>query len=240
MKLKLLATSLNATFENFVTSIENHEAVAASMIKDISRAAARLRVQDNRVQAQINDLQRAQKTLQTQADCWQTRAQTRSVVNPEQALQCLQQRDATRTRLERVSAELAESLEVKHQLEHSLQQIEARLGELRNRRRALASKEACNLAQARTSEDDSQTDIDALFDRWEEAVVSQQYNNQPQATYLKSNFGNSGDCTSELGTNQFAREIHKQEQDERLLNELEALQAKQSAEDGVGKDDSTS
>lgn len=223
MKLKHLATSLNATFESFVTRIENHEAVAASMIQDISQAAARLRVQSNRVQSQVATFERSRQTLQTQADCWQTRAQTRSLSNPAQALQCLQRRDATRTRLERVTRELTESTELQNQLALNLQQIEQRLSELRTRRTALASREACVGAIARSHPDESCNDIDALFDRWEEVVLATQYNQGGHGQLTATSWAGPADSTSG-----FARELEREEYEDRLAKELAQLQDQQT------------
>lgn len=219
MKLKNLAASLNATFDNFVTSIENHEAVAASMIQDVSRAAARLRVQHNRVQNQIKHLERSQQTLQTQMACWQTRAKTRSLVNPEQALQCLRQRDATRAQLERVTAEQNQSQELQAQMTANLQQIEHRLSELRSRRASLATREACGGVMAKTTQTSVTGDVEALFERWEEAVIHSEYKYRGHSD--STGLGNPAGDPSHSA---FAREFEQREYNDNLAEELADLQ----------------
>jgi len=215
MKLKRLVTSLNASFEGFVNSVENHEAVAQSVIEDVQKAAARLRTQQSRAQRHTLQLQTQQHRLETQRDCWHTRASTRSLSNPEQAMQCLKRRDATNARLKTVNRQLSEHQELSEQITHNLDRLQQRLAELQSRRSALSSREATSsaLASARTRESDN---VDGLFDRWEETVIQQEY---------KSESGNPADPASfEFAADPFAQEFDVQEQESALRDELKALQ----------------
>ena len=215
MKLKRIVTSLNASFEGFVNSVENHEAVARSVIQDVQRAAARLRTQQHRAQRRTDQLEAQQRKLQTQRDCWHTRASTRSVSNPDQALQCLKRRDQTDTQLDGVNRQLSEHQALSEQITHNLERLEQRLAELQNRRSALSSREATSsaLANARTRETDN---IDGLFDRWEETVIQQEY--QGESGYA------TGLGSVDHNSDPFAEAFDTQERDAQLRAELEALQ----------------
>ncbi len=221
MKIKRLFTSINASFDDFVTGVENHEAVAAGVIADVRKAAARLRAQKGQLDARISRQQTQAKELAARKDRWQNRAAECAKEDPEQGLLCLRQRDAAATALEQLNAQINEQSQLAAELASSLTQVESRLGELQNRRTALTSRGARANVMAKVATPDLSTDVDELFERWEVAVLQEEYRDT-SAGMAPADFSNAqGD--------ELDRTMQSAERDAELQAELALLQKEDEA-----------
>ena len=222
MKIKRLFTSINASFDDFVTGVENHEAVAAGVIADVRKAAARLRAQKSQLDAQIGRQRSQAKVLAARQDRWQKRAADCAQDDPEQGLVCLRHRDAAASALEQLSTQIDEQTQLAAELASSLTQVESRLGELQNRRTALTSRGARANVMAKVSTPNLNTDVDELFERWEVAVLQEEYRDT-----------SAGLALADLGTAQadeLDRTLQSAERDAELQAELALLQQEQKAQ----------
>ena len=174
MRLKRLVASMGASFEQFVNKVENHEAVAESVIRDVRAAAAKLKVQMGGVNAQAERLRERRDRLAEDAGRWRERAKRLAMEDEERALECLR-------RMKRAEAEQAQAVDQLGQyealcekLKDRLAAVEARLSDLQLKRTALSSRGA--RAQVMGAADQhSMPDLNAVFDRWEMAVIEDEY-----------------------------------------------------------------
>ena len=220
MRLKRLVTSINASFDDFVAGVENHEAVAAGAIADVRKAAARLRVQKGQLEARISRQQNELKGLAARRDRWQQRAAKFALDDPDQGLRCLRERDATDTALDQLRAQMTEQSQLAAEISKSLTQVETRLGELQNRRTALASRGARANVMAKVATPSLNTDIDELFERWEVAVLQDEYRDTGASMPL-ADFDSAH-------TDELDRTMQNDERDIELKAELDALQKAQT------------
>lgn len=220
MAFKRLVTSLNASFEDFVTGVENHDAVAKSAITDVRKAAAKLRVQQAQLAAHTARLLANQQQLTDKHNRWQTRAAEFATSDADQALQCLRNRDAVALELANTEQQLDRQRGLTDQLACNLAQIERRLAELQQRRIDLSSREARTSVLSRTGGADGVTDVDELFERWEVSVL--------QNEYREGTVTDAGCGTDPLATgsaDQLDNRLLAEERDAQLREELERLQA---------------
>lgn len=220
MKLKRLVTSLNASFEDFVSGVENHDAVAQSAITDVRKAAARLRVQQGQLAGQARRLVESEQALTHKRDRWQSRAQEFAEQDPEQALQCLRNRNSVECELTRTSEQLAQQRSLCEQLAGNLAQVEQRLSDLQHKRIALSSREARTSVLAKTGGLETQSNIDELFERWEVAVLQGEYREGAAMD------GCSDGKVAEMATgsaDQLDNLLQREERDRELHAELERL-----------------
>jgi|GEM_PF-3276281 len=223
MKIKRLFTSINASFDDFVTGVENHEAVAAGAIADVRRAAARLRAQKGQLDARISRQQTQAKELVARQDRWQKRAAECAADDPDQGLVCLRQRDAAATALEQLKVQTNEQTQLAAELASSLTQVENRLSELQNRRTALTSRGARANVMAKVATPTLNTDVDELFERWEVAVLQEEYRDT-SAGMTPADFGTAH-------ADELDRTMQSTERDAELAAELAQLQKVQSSND---------
>lgn len=219
MKLKRLVTSLSASFDGFVNSVENHEAVAEHAITDVRHAAARLRAQKDQLDSRITRQASQQQDLTARLERWQRRASECAIDDPEQALLCLRRRDAASEALARLTQQSEEQSHLSAELANNLVQVEARLTELQNRRTALSSREARATALAGGATPSPAINVDELFERWEVAVLQDEYRDG-----LAPLGQTTGDYQRGVDHDDLDKSLLAKEREAELKRELTALQ----------------
>ncbi|TQV85711.1 hypothetical protein FKG94_02390 [Exilibacterium tricleocarpae] len=175
MRVKRLIASFGASFESFISKVENHEAVADSVIADVRAAAAKLRVQRGRIQHQLQRLGAEQKKLQTEQERWRKRALQLGDTEEQRSLQCVRHFKLTKSRLRQVEHQIDEYHSMDERLQSNLTDVEQRLEQLRLKKTALSSRSARASALAGTRGEETLTDMEQVFDRWETAVLEDEY-----------------------------------------------------------------
>ena len=174
MRLKRLVTSVGASFEQFVNKVENHEAVAESVIRDVRATAAKLKVQMGGVNAQTERLRARRDGLAEDAERWRQRTKRFAAEDENRALECLRRMKRTEAERAQVGTQFAQYEALTDKLKDRLAAVEARLSDLQLKRAALSSRSArTQVISAR--DQDSLSDANAVFDRWEMAVIEDEY-----------------------------------------------------------------
>ena len=174
MRLKRLVTSVGASFEQFVNKVENHEAVAESVIRDVRASAAKLKVQMGGVNAQAERLRERRDKLAEDAGRWRERAKRFAAEDEDRAMECLRRMKRSEAEQAQVVDQLAQYEDLGEKLKDRLAAVEARLSDLQLKRTALSSRSA--RAQVMGAGDqDPLSDVNAVFDRWEMAVIEDEY-----------------------------------------------------------------
>ena len=174
MKVKRLVASLGASFEEFVNKVENHEAVAESAIRDVRAAAAKVKVQINGVNVQVERLRKRRDTLAEDIGRWRERARRFAGKDKDRALECLRRMERAKAEEARVGDQLSRHEALGDRLKERLTTIEARLSDLQLKKTDLAGRSACTQVRE-TADQETTTDVDSVFERWEIAVVKDEY-----------------------------------------------------------------
>ena len=167
--VRLWTAALVSRIDGMVSRIENHEALAASAIRDVRRAAARAGVQLRRVRAD-GDRLRAQLEETREAEAsWRERARRKADEDEAMAVECLRRARESARRLRALERRLAEHERIERDLGADVTRIQERLTRLEEHRHVLAAREsrAVALAGVHEGEDALSPDVDDLFDRWE-------------------------------------------------------------------------
>ncbi len=206
MRLKRLVASVGASFEQFVNKVENHEAVAESVIRDVRAAAAKLKVQMGGVNAQADRLRERRDGLADDAERWRERARRFANEDEERALECLRRMKRAEAEQGQVVSQLAQYDALGEKLKDRLATVEARLSALQLKRTALSSRSA-RAQVVGAADQEALSDVNAIFDRWEMAVIEDEY--------LDEVVGGDGD--------RLERELDAAEEREQLMAALEDL-----------------
>ena len=182
MGVKRLVTSVTASFENFAHKIENHEAVANHVMQDVQAAAARLRVQIRRIEADVERRTASRDQLQRSAKRWQQRAIATPKDDETRALECLERAERARQDADVAQQQLARSEGLLSEVQSSLADVEARLGELKHRRNTLSSRDTRADVLSGTQGAAASEVAEAVFERWEQAVLEKEYLDVPAAS----------------------------------------------------------
>ena len=167
--LRLWTTALATRIDGMVSRIENHEALAQSVIQEVRRASARARVQLRRVRADGEQL-RARIAENREAETsWRDRARRKASEDPEAAIECLRRAREAARRRRVLETRLGDHDRFESELSADVARIQERLSRLEEHRHVLAAREsrAEALTGLSTAADVGPGPIDDLFDRWE-------------------------------------------------------------------------
>lgn len=175
MKLKRLAASINATFEDFVNRVENHAAVAEHVLAEVRNAAARLKVELARVQAQLSQLDARRNTLAEERDRWRQRAVRFAASDAGRALECVSRLEKCEASLAAIEREYAAHGRLADDIRTSLADVEQKLRDLELRKTSLGSRSARADAMRTLDERGASHEAERIFERWEVHVASDEY-----------------------------------------------------------------
>ena len=213
MKARRLMASISAGFEDFVTRVENHEAVAECAIDDLRKATAQVRVQQGRTAAQVKRLEDELSRVESEAERWRDRALR--VEDEQKALECMRRAKQGDRRGEALADQLRDHRALAEDLATRQRDLEGRLADVQLKRTALSSRAARARTLKRAERCGPDETLDSVFDRWETVVTADEYR----------------DGVTLEATDTLDRELAAEEDDDALRAELEALRA------GEGRDD---
>ena len=172
MKLKRLAATVSASFEDVLGRIENHEAVAECAIDDMRKAVAQIKVQLGRASAEHKQLQNTLAEAEQAVTDWQQRALAVADSDEEKALQCLERAEQQQSRVAELTDQVAEHQGLVDDLTQTLQRAEGELQSLNLKKTSLAARDARSRSLRKVERAGSKTSAVDAFDRWETSVLA--------------------------------------------------------------------
>lgn len=173
---KRLAVTIQSRTEELIGSLENHQAVAESMIQQMKQAAAKARIHFARVQADRQRLERRLRELHDAELRWVERARRVSSTDETRALACVRRLKATREEIARVESEREQVAKADRALAADLERLERQLAELERRKNTLACRQGCVDALTAVERADATNleDLCGAFSRWETSVMEKE------------------------------------------------------------------
>lgn len=197
-RIRLWTTQLVSRVDGMLTRIENHEALAASAIRDVRLAAARATVQLRRVRADGARLRDELAARRQAEETWRQRAARTAAADREQAIECLRRSKRAAREAAELERRVAEHERVEQQLAGDVAVVEERLSRLEDQRNVLATRQS--RAQALSCVQDAQSpcglDVDEVFGRWETQVAEREYAGAclPRSDELDARFSEEEEC----------------------------------------------
>lgn len=213
--LKRLTTTLIATVDRTVASMEDHEAVVAAAIRESRKVTARARFKLNRLRAENQRLTNRIDALQVEADKWQQRAISLNEVSREDAVNCIAHRRRCADRIESLTVQLEQQKKLELQSIKTVERLSDKVDVLNSKRAQLATRAASAEAMdvMHRLEGDDGLEIDDMLDRWEESVFETE-------AHTGSGFDASHGYTS---ADDLPERLANEEQQLDLQRELDAL-----------------
>lgn len=179
MKFRRIVTSISASIDDWISKVENHEAVADCAIGEVRQAAAKIRGQLNTVCSRHQHQQREQARLNEECVRWRNRAIACKDSDEEKALRCMQSMHTCKAQLAGVDQQVQESVRLIHELKQHLSEVELKLHELQGKRDSLSARAARNKVAVSSQRCHSESKTEGVFARWEENVVADEYVSAP-------------------------------------------------------------
>ena len=201
-KIRLWTASLVSRVDGMVARIENHEALAASAIRDVRQAAARAMVQLRRVQSDGSRLRGELAARREAQESWKDRASRVAGTDREKAMECLRRSKAAAREAVELERRVAEHERIEKQLASDVAVVEERLSRLEDQRNVLATRQsrAEALGSVRDAQAPSGLDMQEVFGRWETRVSERELEGAclPRGDELETGFHDEEEA-EELG-----------------------------------------
>ena len=210
MRFRRLAATVSATFDDALCRIENHEAVAATVIADARKAVARIQVQHKRTQKELSRLETALEESAKQINTWRDRAKGCAEENEERALACLKKAEEEAAKQSQLESQISEHRTLAGELDTALSGAQSQLQELTAKRASLSARGAVSKSYRTSNKLCEDLNNQEFFDRWEAAVTADELSQGPIVS------GSTDALTAEFET---------AEETERLRAELEKLRS---------------
>ena len=170
---KRVFTQISAGYDSLMVDIENHEALAESVIKEGKKAGVQARIRLKNMEEDLTRLQARCAGLREEEARWLERVKSIAKEDEETALEC-----ARRIKRIRIEAKTLEEQADEHQqlvgrLQEDIHKIDDRLAQLKRKKNTLAarSSRAGALNSMAGKEEDFFTDVDGIFSKWEHKVL---------------------------------------------------------------------
>ena len=206
MKLKRLAATVSASFDDALNRIENHEAVAECVIRDAREAVAKIQLERNRAQKELSLLTSREAEAIEAEERWKQRALEVAERDEAKALACLQRAEQSVQQQQTSQGQIKELQALVAELDQALKTAESQLQSLRTRRAALAARGAASRSRSKAQQI-ADEDRCGVFERWEAAVLTDEL---------------SADVVTE-SVDSLALEFNQAEESLRLKAQLRAL-----------------
>jgi phage shock protein A len=173
-----LSATLTGKVEEFVSQVENHDAIVAIALKDTRAAVARARVQLDRVQKDGAKMRASLEEAGRKAALWEERARSTAASDENKALECIARRNQCREQITRTRTLLQQHEVMESRMRADLQHMEQRLGEITQQQNLMRSRQSTAEAMRVISKLGSQNAASAIeetFDRWEGMLSEAEY-----------------------------------------------------------------
>lgn len=206
--IKRLATTIHASVDRTVASIENHEAIVKATLNESRQALASAKIQLQRVDAEHQRQQDQLQALQQRIDTWTTRAKDIGDKDREKALRCLQERANDQANLDKARALLTRHSDMQQRMRDQVASLESRVSELHRQHRELLSRDTVSRANAQLDavQLNPHSNLDDVFDRWETAIKSRELGHE----YVNTNVVSTADLDAEMSADETRAELNSE------------------------------
>jgi phage shock protein A len=171
-RFKLWTVSLISNVDQMIGKIENHEAVVTSTIEEVQAAAARARVQLQRVHRDGIALDEELQQTVLLPEQWRMRAKSVAPTDQTKALECLRRARIAARRVETLGARLEEHQRIEGQLAKDVGMIDEKLQELREKRNLMRTRQSRAEALRGVQEETQEVSgVAEVFDRWDVRIL---------------------------------------------------------------------
>ena len=206
--LKRITTTINASMNDVVGRVEDHDAIIDASVQECRQAAARTRTRLTKMKRDGAQLQSKRNRLVEDISQWEERAIANADLDEEMALNCLKRKQWAETERIRVESMISEHTEIESSLQSRLEQIETRIRDINLKRNSMRSRQSLSEAMQimEKLDGESSSTVDDTFERWETVLLEREFF-----------------TIDECSIDQFEMQFVKQEERESLLQELKSL-----------------
>jgi len=215
---KRLSLSWFAKLDDLVTEIENHQAIIEAALKEHAQKVAEAKVQKNQLTQQLQHFEKQILKLKSEQNNWKRRAAELADSDQESALECVRRVRAAENKIESLNTSLIQYNQAVNRLDQHIEKGDSELDLLRQKLDLLKARQASTNATNSNAlnNQDNLEEVQKAFTNWEKKVAVNELVN------------NSG-----LESDPFAEKFEKEESEQKLKDELQAILDEQKLDQEV-------
>ncbi|MCW8878855.1 MAG: PspA/IM30 family protein [Kangiellaceae bacterium] len=205
---KRLSLTWMSRLDDFVSEIENHEALIEAALKEHAKKVAEAKVQKRQFDYQIQQYQEKVLSLGEQKADWTRRAVELAENDKKSALECVKRSNAITAKIETLNQNLTQYRQAASRLSSHIERGESELAQIKQKLDLLKARQVSSNAVKNNSfcDQDNLEEVQKAFMNWEKKVsVSELING----------------CDNEVDS--FAQSFEQVESEQALTKELDAL-----------------
>jgi len=140
--VKRFVTTVHASLDRTVSSIENHEAVVDAALRESRQAVARAKVRLTRLEKDATQQRNRVAELSSEINLWNERAKSVADEDRSKAMACIQRRRLCEQELCSAREQMTEHARVIKRVRDSISESTNRVGTLQNQKERMRSREA--------------------------------------------------------------------------------------------------
>ena len=197
--IKRITTSFNATLENAVGELENHDAIVEANIKKTRQAVAKTQARLASLQKQQSSYESQLKQAKEQISVWEGRAKSIASTDEPKALQCLSRRNQCESESRRLSQAIEQQSSLIIKVADNLHALKSNLDDMSQRHDLMRSRQTVAEVNRAVSKADQSQVLNDTFERWEASVLETELTvgDQGSADPLEAQF-NREESSAEL------------------------------------------
>lgn len=186
---KKIFISIKSQIDSIADDFENHEALAEAAINDLQQLATTTRQHEFRIDKMNIRYQTRLNELDKEAGLWSERAIKIKDHDKPKALQCVKRLRFVKQQIEQITKQLGASENQLSDIQEDQNTIQQQILQLKTKKEVLAARQNRNNLQ-KSLQGVTTTNIDAqsVFDRWEGAVIGDEYESSQEIDSLSSEF----------------------------------------------------
>jgi phage shock protein A len=197
--LKRLTTTFTASFDSFVSRVEDHDALIKRSLKDARSASARARVHLKRVSTDNHSMLSELDKICAERDQWAQRA-LQSSDDENRALACIKRMNLCEQRVEPLQKAIAQRVEMKQRIQQNISQLDQRVETINRQRNTMRSRQSTAEVNRIINDIDDRTsvDLEEVFENWEIQLSESEFSYETpiEVDELESGFVNDEETTS--------------------------------------------
>lgn len=209
--LNRLRATITANFENFVSQVENQQAIVDQLTHEVKQALAEVQIKIKETKHYVCHKEKRIKQIESEIEKWQSFYKDLSQQEPEQAKKCIKRILFLKDELKQANQAIVEMDQSLEALNKEKYLIEDKLREIHTRKSSLIAKESHLKASQIAHETHLHHELEDIFNRWENKLIKVE-------TISGSRPYTSPACKDELESLLDEREMEK-----RIQQEIENL-----------------
>jgi phage shock protein A len=172
-QLKRITATLTAQFNSFIDEIENHEAVAESVIRNLKVKIGDAKFHHKRLERDLDLLMKKSRDREIECERWKNRALKFEAEDHTKALDCMRRLEVSEKEKTILQHQHEELQAMTLKLGQDIKTMESKFDDLIRRKNVLASREARADAMKSISDGSAlgRNDLEGVFERWERNVI---------------------------------------------------------------------